>query len=326
MSDKPMNSEKGLPQDYLQYDKRRHGMDHEFYPWSMLHQRKSIHWPQGKKLAVWLNISVQFFPMDQKGKPFKVPGGMTMPYPDLRHYSLRDYGNRVGIFRILKAVDHYGVKPTFAISSRLVEQAPLLIHKLAQRGDEILCHGWDMDSIHWGDAAQAEANNEAGLIEKSLAVLRQATGQPITGWLSPAQNQSEITAKLLANNGVKYCGDWVNDDMPYFFNNAGANPQHQGALLNIPLSTELDDQFILQNNLHSEASYVQQVCDACDLLLNEAEHHGGRMLALNIHPWLLGQPHRIAHFEQLLAYLTSKSDIWFATGSEIHSAFSQQSA
>ncbi len=322
-------SDKTLPPDYLQYPERHYGMDHSFYPWSMLHQRRNIVWPKGKKLALWLNISVQFFPLDQKGKPYKVPGGMTMPYPDLRHYSLRDYGNRVGIFRLLQAVDQYGVKPTFAVNSRLVEQAPLLLHKLAERGDEILCHGWDMDSIHWGNSAQAEANNEAALIEKSLSVLREFTGQAISGWLSPAQNQSENTGRYLADNGILYCGDWVNDDMPYFFNKESFNSEHKGSqgkpLLNIPLSTELDDQFILQNNLHSEASYLQQVCDACDLLLAEAEQYGGRLLALNIHPWLLGQPHRIAYFEQLLAYLTSKPEIWLATGSEIYSAFSGQS-
>lgn len=83
---------------------------------------------------------------------------------------------------------------------------------------------------------------------------------------------------------------------------------------------------ILQNNPHSEASYLQQICGACDLLLAEAEQYGGRLLALNIHPWLLAQPYRIVYFEKLLAYLTSKPDIWLTSGSEIYSAFSQQTA
>ena len=309
---------KHLPENYLDYEQRSYGMDHQLYNWSMLTDRKAIKWPNGKKLALWINVSVQFFPMDQKGKPFKVPGGMTMPYPDLRHFSLRDYGNRVGIFRVLKALDKYQVKSTFAINSRLVQQAPYLVRKLAGRDDEIICHGWDMDTIHYGDAAQSEENNESALIEKSLNVLRQATGKPIKGWLSPAKNQSENTSRYLKENGIDFCCDWVNDDMPYPFNSTA------GALWNMPLSTELDDQFILQTNLHSEESYLTQICDACDYLIDEAKEQGGRILTLNIHPWILGQPHRIAVLEKVLAYIMSKDEIWSASASDILSEFTAQ--
>ena len=88
-----------LDKNYLEYPHRSHGMDHNRYDWQMLAQQKPVVWPNNKKLALWINVPLQFFPLDQKGDPFKVPGGMTMPYPDLRHYSLRDYGNRVGIYR-----------------------------------------------------------------------------------------------------------------------------------------------------------------------------------------------------------------------------------
>ena len=311
-------SKPALTDHYMQYEQRRYGMDHDFYSWSMLTERKPVKWPGGNKLALWVNVCVEFFPLDQKGVPYKVPGGMTMPYPDLRHFSLRDYGNRVGIFRILEALDQYGITPTFSINSRMVEQAPYLVKRLAQRGNEILCQGWDMDTLHWGNATQAEANKEADIVAKSLRVLREATGQPVTGWLSPAKNQSELTAAYLADNGIEYCGDWVNDDMPYPFT------CQNKSLLNIPLSTELDDQFILHSNLHSEQSYAEQICDACDLLLAEAEEQGGRLLALNIHPWLLGQPHRIMFFEQVLAHISSKTGIWSASAAEICAAFQQQ--
>ncbi|WP_448212069.1 polysaccharide deacetylase family protein [Colwellia sp. MEBiC06753] len=304
-------SDKQLPQDYLSYAERSYGMDHQWYDWSMLQQRKTVTWPDNKKLALWLNVSVQYFPLDQKGVPYKVPGGMTMPYPDLRHFSLRDYGNRVGIFRILAALDNFGITPTFAINSRLVEQAPQLVSFLAERNNEIICHGWDMDTLHYGDAQQALANQEQALIAKSLNSLREFTGQAITGWLSPAKNQSELTPSLLKQHGIEYCCDWVNDDMPYQF-----NTQH-GQLWNMPISTELDDQFILQSNLHSESSYLEQICDACDYLLAEAEREGGRILALNIHPWLLGQPHRIGILEQALEYISSKAGIWTCSSSEI---------
>ena len=80
-------NDKQLPANYLEYKDRRYGMDHDRYEWSMLENRKPVKWPNGKSLALWINVPLQFFPLDQKGIPFKVPGGMTMPYPDLRHYS-----------------------------------------------------------------------------------------------------------------------------------------------------------------------------------------------------------------------------------------------
>jgi len=297
-----------LEKEYLQYPLRRYGMDHDRYEWSQLGERPKVQWPNNKKLALWVNVSLQFFPLNQKGIPFKVPGGMTMPYPDLRHFSLRDYGNRVGIYRFLKAFDRFGIQPTFAMNTVLAKRNPYLLNTICERGSEILCHGWDMDSLHYGGQDEAV---EADLVKKSLDDLRELSGQEIAGWISPARNESENTPDLLAANGVKYFCDWVNDDMPYPFHTA------HGDLTAMPLSNELEDRFILMNNLHSEDSYVEQIQDACDFLLAEAEHSGGRILALNIHPWLLGQPHRIAKLEAVLDYLSSQDGVWSAGASEI---------
>ena len=111
-----------LDKAHLEYPKRGYGMDHDRYAWSQLSERSPIQWPGGKKLALWINVCVQFFPLNQQGKPFPVPGGMTMPYPDLRHFSLRDYGNRVGIVRILNALDQSGLNASFAINGELAER------------------------------------------------------------------------------------------------------------------------------------------------------------------------------------------------------------
>ncbi|MDG1707161.1 MAG: hypothetical protein P8H03_00275, partial [Emcibacteraceae bacterium] len=140
-----------LDKPYLEYPHRSHGMDHDRYDWSMLTDRKAVNWPNGKKLALWVNVSLQFFPLDQKGVPIKPPGGMTMPYPDLRHYSLRDYGNRVGIYRLLKAFDKYGVNATYAVNAELAKRVPYLMAALKERGVELLGHGWNMDTIHHND-------------------------------------------------------------------------------------------------------------------------------------------------------------------------------
>ena len=306
-----------LDNDYLRYPRRKYGMDHDRYDWSLLTDRRPVQWPGDARLAVWINVGLQFFPLNQRGKPFAVPGGMTMPYPDLRHFSLRDYGNRVGIYRFLDAFDRYGIKPGFAFSAQLAERAPYLLRRIVERGDEILCHGWNMDSLHYGGMDQQE---EAELVERSLKRLRELSGQPVTGWISPARNESEHTPELLAANGVRYFCDWVNDDMPYPFHTAN------GELTAMPLPTELEDAFIMMNNLHSEQSWLEQVCDACDYLLAEANEQGGRILALNIHPWMLGQPHRIGKLEQALEYISSQDGVWMAYPSEILDAWRSAAA
>ena len=120
--------------DYLTYPHRSYGMDHSSYEWSMLNERAPVAWPNGKKLALWVNINVQFFPLDQKSIPFPVPGGMTMPYPDLRHYTLRDYGNRVGIYRFFDALDKYGITSSIAMNTFVAQRYPYLLNKVVERG------------------------------------------------------------------------------------------------------------------------------------------------------------------------------------------------
>ena len=298
-----------LDKEYFEYPHRSYGMDHDFYDWSMLADRAPVIWPDDKKVALWVNVALQYFPLNQQGKPFAPVGGMTTAYPDLRHYTLREYGNRVGIFRVLKALDEYRVKPTFAVQTRLAERYPYLINKLLERGDEIICHGYHMDAPHYGGQDRGE---EAELVKRSLDGLRQITGKDIKGWISPSKSQSFNTPELLVENGVEYMCDWINDELPYAFRTPA------GEITAMPLSTELEDRFIIQGNLHSESEYADQIIDAFDFLHAEAtETGGGRMLALSIHPWMLGQPHRIGKLEQVLAHIMSHSDVWSAGAGEI---------
>lgn len=304
-----------LDKRYFDYPHRSYGMDHDLYDWSMLEDRPAIEWPGGKRVALWVNVALQFFPLDQRGKPFPPPGGMTTAYPDLRHYTLRDYGNRVGIYRIFKALDTYGVTASCAINARLAERAPYLLGRVVERGHEVLCHGWDMDTPHYGGMDRDE---EAEIIARSLGVLREASGQPVRGWLSPGKSQSGNTPALLVEHGVETMADWINDDMPYAFRTP------RGEITNLPLSTELEDRFIIMANGHSESEYADQVMDAFDFLLEEAQDAGGRLLALNIHPWMLGQPHRIGALEQALAHIMAQGEVWSAAPSEIRSAWVAQ--
>ncbi len=123
------------------------------------------------------------------------------------------------------------------------------------------------------------------------------------------------TPDLLAAAGVRYMCDWINDDMPFTFRTNSSD------LIAMPLSTELEDRFILQNNLHSEAEYADQIRDAFDYLYAESAEQGGRMLALSIHPWMLGQPHRIGYLESVLEYISGHDGVWSASAGEISTAW-----
>ena len=302
-----------LDPSFLQYPKRRHGMDQDRYAWSMLAERAPVQWPGGKPLAVWINLSLEHFPLNPKGEGFKPHGSMVMPYPDLRHYTLRDYGNRVGVFRVLDALKAAGLEASLAINGELAVRYPALLRRLSATGFEFLGHGWNMDSVHHGGLP---AEREAALIGDTLTALAPYAPRPITGWLSPARSQSENTPELLSRAGLRWFGDWVNDELPYAF--ATAN----GELTSLPLSLELEDRFIVGENLHAESEYADQVIDACDFLIEEAQRTGaGRLLALNIHPWVMGQPHRIKHLERVLAHLRRHAGlIWNASPSDIIAA------
>ena len=121
-----------MTEELLTYHQRHYGMDHDRYEWSMLQDRAPVRWPGGKPLALWINISIQHFPLSGEKPRVAPPGALTMPYPDLRHYTLRDYGNRVGIYRLLQVMERYGASPSLAISGALVARYPQLLERLAQ--------------------------------------------------------------------------------------------------------------------------------------------------------------------------------------------------
>ncbi len=298
----------------LEYDHRRPGMDHDRYSWSMIDQRPPVQWPDGKKVALWVNVSLQFFPLAQQDKTFPVPGGMRMPYPDLRHFTLRDYGNRVGVFRVLQSLERHGVSPTIAMNAEVARRYPSLTRRVVDRDYEIIAHGLHMDALHH---SEINVDLEAERVHETVNALRDLTGQPVAGWLSPGKSQSFQTPDLLAENGITYMCDWVNDALPYRFKT------RTRPLVALPMSTELEDTFILMNNLHSMDSYVEQVSDAMSFLRREATRKGGRMLALSIHPWLMGQPHRIKKFDSLIAKLAQDEDVWCANASGIIDASGQ---
>ena len=301
-----------LPKDYLDYPLRRYGMDHERYDWSMLPRRKPVAWPGGARIALWVVPALEWFPLDMKGQPFKPPGAMQTSYPDLRHYTLRDYGNRVGIFRIMQALERHGIRATAAVNAAVAVRYPSLIQACLKRGWEIAAHGLDMDHLHHGGLAEAD---ERRWIEQALGILREATGGAVRGWLSPAKSESFATPDLLAEAGIEYLCDWVNDDMPY------AMQTRAGTLHAMPHPIDIDDTTILVQNHHTEDDFRDQLIDHFDVLYREARPGDGRVMAISLHPWVIGQPYRIRALEEALAHIMRHRGVWAATGAEILDAW-----
>jgi allantoinase len=306
-----------LPANYLDYPQRRYGMDHDRYDWSMLTDRKPVVWPGQARVALWVVPALEWFPLNMAGVPFKPPGAMQTAYPDLRHYTLRDYGNRVGIFRIMKALEKHGIRPSVAVNAAVAVRYPSLIRECTQRGWEIIANGLDMDHLHHA-ALPVEA--EKKLIDTTLEILRSASGQAVRGWLSPAKSESAATLDLLGAAGLDYVCDWVNDDMPYAMRTAS------GALHAMPHPIDIDDYTILVQNHHTEDDFRDQLCDQFDLLYKESATQGGRVMAISLHPWVIGQPYRMRALEEALAHIMRHQGVWAATGSEILDAWKASQA
>ncbi len=288
-----------LDPSYFEYPHRKHGMDHDLYPWSNIFDRDAVVWPGGKTLAVAVMVSLEWFPIIAEGKPFKAPGHMQTAYPDYRHYTAREYGTRVGFYRFLDAFAKAGVVASVAVNAAIAERYPSIIRDIVAAGHEIVAHSTDMNGTI---ASGIEEEAERALIATSLDTLERVSGTRPKGWMSIARSQSFNTPRLLAEAGVEYACDWVNDDLPYAMSTSA------GTLVNVPINHELSDRQIITVQQQSADSYRQQMNDAADWLASEK---GGRMLGLHLTPYIMGLPYRIGVLEGLLGDLAARSDTAF---------------
>lgn len=300
---------------YLRYDQRREGMDHDLYPWSSLFDRPKVRWPADKTVAVWVVVSLEWFPIVPRDQGFRAPGHMQTPYPDYRHYTSRDYGTRIGFYRFLDAFAKAGIKVSVAMNGAIAERYPSIVRDIVGAGHEIIAHATDMNATIASGLAEAE---ELKIIEDSVVGIERVAGVRPSGWHSIARSQSWNTLRLLAKNGFAYQCDWVNDELPYSM----ATPA--GPLVNLPLNHELSDRQVINVQQQSADSYTEQLRDAYRWLDAEASIHGGRMLPIHLSPYITGLPYRIDAIEALLAWLVSQPGAWFARGDEILAAWSKR--
>lgn len=298
-----------MDKSYLEYPNRAYGQDHDFYDWRLSKDRPKLQWEGGAKVAICFIVPLEFFPLNPSGVPFKHPGAMKTPYPDLRHFTVRDYGNRVGVYRLIDAFNGAGVNATFAVNGEIANRYPPLLEGLI--GHQVVIHGQSTNHIHHEDMSEAE---EFELIEMASKNFKSKTH----GWMSPARNQSSRTLGLLAKSGFRFCLDWEMDQVPV------TAITKNGDITLVPNSYELSDFTLLHTRGQTEESWLTQIKSSIDLLLEEYPAHGSQMLGLTLTPYVIGQPFRIWALRELLNHIGAIDGVEVFTAGEIDHQFRDQ--
>jgi peptidoglycan/xylan/chitin deacetylase (PgdA/CDA1 family) len=302
--------------DRLTYSRRHRGLDHDWFIHEPTIKRAPLVWPQGHRVALWITVPIEFFPMDATASPVRPIGTFDRGYPDYWSFSNRDYGTRIGIFRIMRVLDRLGLRATAAVNAVAATRYPRVMEELLQRDWEFMASGIDMGQPHHG---KLSVQDERYLVWTAHEVLTKVTGTKISGWHSPGHSQSAQTLPLLAERGFEYVTDWANDDLPYMVSTPS------GRLCAMPLTYEWSDRVLLVHHNLTVEDYETQVLQAFHRLHAEAgQYRGARILSLSVSPWVLGYPHRISTLERVLTRIMEVGSVWHATGMEIVTAFKSQ--
>ena len=266
-------------------------MDHGYYDWSALPTRPALRWPGGARIAVCVIVSVEQVEwrpgLDAVPPPQLVRFG---PYPrilDVHDISVHEYGNRVGVFRVMDVLQRHGVRATVAIDAALARSNSFLVSHLRARGCEFAGHG----------------------LSGSRAIT-EATGTRPQGWLGQDYAESTRTVRLLAEEGVRYVCDWPSDEQPF------PMTVPEAEIYALPVTIDADEVITHRSRGLPMDTWLRIVTDAFDRLYEDGAH-SGRLLVFNVHPFVIGQPFRIKYLDRALAHVLGREQVWCATGGEI---------
>lgn len=270
------------------------------FPYSPIINRPKLSWPKGKRLAFWVIPNIETFALDEK----MPEGGSNIP--NVFSWAKREYGNRVGVFRLMKVLERYGIRATVALNSEVCDAAPQIIEEGLKRGWEFMGHG-ESNTRRLSDTKSLD--EERALIDRTLTRIEKATGVRPKGWLGPGLQETWNSVDLLAAAGVEYIGDWTIDDQPFQLN---TSPKK---LISIPYGHDMGDKTAAQL-FYPPEYFTKMMIDTFNVLYRESGE-SGRVMPLSLHPYITGVPHRIDSLDKGLEYICRHDDVWFATGSEI---------
>jgi peptidoglycan/xylan/chitin deacetylase (PgdA/CDA1 family) len=274
------------------------------FPYTPIIRRPRLSFPQGKRLAVWLIPNLEVFalnePISSGGRPGPAP-------PDVPSWSVRDYGNRVGIFRLMEVLDRYSIRATAALNSDLCKTHPEVIAEAVARGWEFMGH----NESNTRRLTTAPAGQEPVLIRNTLTTIAGSTGRKPRGWLSSGLAETWSTLDHLAAEGVDYVCDWINDDQPYVMSLDGGK-----SIVSVPYSEDLNDKPQFEKHNRTAEQFESMIRRQFDVLYRESETIS-RVMAIAVHPYIIGVAHRIGALDAALEYVCRHDGVWLATGGEI---------
>lgn len=279
--------------------------DHGRYAYSPIGKRPDYSWPGGARLAVYVGLNLEHFAFGEGLGAELAPGG---PQPDVLNYAWRDYGNRVGAWRLRDMFDALDMPLSVLANSAMYDHAPELVAAFAARGDEIVGHG------RTNSERQSELGHkqEAALIDEATQVLTKAVGTPPKGWLSPWIAESHDTPDLLAKAGYGYTLNWCMDDQPIWMHTRA------GRLLAVPYPQEVNDIPAIVARKDSAAQFADTIIDNFDERLEQSVAQP-LVMGIALHPYLVGQPYRLRHLRRALSHICANRDsVWLTRSGDIH--------
>lgn len=288
----------------------RPGPDHDLYDWSPIPNRRGGSWPGGPPLACCIIVALDTLTPPGPGglhRPQPLGSLGVRPFPDLARISQHEYGNRVGVFRLVDELEHRAIPFAVSIDAASVMRNPWLAKWSADHAGEIVCGGWSAAEPLTSERAPGD---ERSLIERARHLVADGCERPVEGWLGPSGAESSATLRLLSDAGFSYVGDWACDDQPFPF--TLGEGRHLWA---IPRQLELDAVHALVDRGLTARRWADAVEAGADRLARDGRRTR-RVLVLVLHAWVIGQPHRRAALRRALDALVSL-DPWWATPREV---------
>ena len=283
-------------------------MENSRYDYSPIIRRKPLKWPNEARIALMVCPNIEYFHID---KP--IPGAPSSHLPDVTGYALRDYGSRIGVFRMMDVMDKHGLRATVLLNADVCEHHPTILEEGKKRNWEWLGHGVtnNIRMTHYS------LEEERAVIRQVKETIAAAAGKPPRGWLGPGGGDETFnTPDHLAAEGFDYLCDWGCDDQPVPMR------VRSGRMIAIPYQQGINDIRVIFQGNHTPESWYRMTCDQFDTLYAEGAKNG-RVMTIPLHPFVIGLPFRIRYLDKALEYICSHDGVWKTTGSEIADYFYQ---
>lgn len=291
---------------------RAPGMDHDIYPFSPLPTRPPFRLPDGARVAFYVLLHLECFELMPPGDAHRDPrfrNEFGNFFPEYRVWTYREYGARIGIFRLLDVLAEFGLMASVAVNAMAAERYPSLIEVLRAGGHEPVAHGLSANRMITSRMGEDEERRH---IADSRDRLAQAWGAEPRGWHGQDYGATDRTSRLLAELGFDYTLDWTNDEQPYWHGG-------EGSLVAVPAQAEWDDVQTLWLRRVPVHQFPTLLGDAADQLLSEPP--AGRVLGIGLHPWMFGAPHRIRYLREALKRVIGRPGVIPSTAGEIAASF-----